>query len=88
MNEILYADGFFRDMLSVTSPKVEAAIFHAIDLLPSIPVLGSTNLPQAIIETYGPTVRKMPVKPFDVIYTILDSGDFLILGLLHQKQAR
>lgn len=88
MSEILYTDGFFHDMLAVTSPKVETAIFHAIDLLPSIPVLGSTNLPESIIAAYGLTVRKMPVKPFDVIYSILDNDDFLILGLLHQKQAR
>lgn len=88
MSEIIYTEGFLNDMLEVTSPKVEAAIFNAIELLPSIPVLGSQNLPESIIKTYGATVRKMPIKPFDIIYSTLDNGDFLIMGLLHQKQAR
>lgn len=88
MSQILYDDGFFDDLTRVASSKMEERIFHAIDLLPAVPVLSSTNLPASIAQIYGNHVRKLPVGPFDVIYEILDDGDFLVLGIIHQRAAR
>lgn len=88
MSRIHYAEGFFDDLIQVTSRRIEDRIFHNIDLLPTIPILGSTNLPPSIAAIYGNEVRKLPVGPFDVIYKILDNGDFLVLGLMHQRAAR
>lgn len=88
MNQIIYTDGFLEDMLQVNTQKLEDKIFDAIDLLPHIPIMGSTNLPDSIAARYGFNVRKLPVKPFDVIYEITDDKDFVILGLLHQRSAK
>lgn len=87
MSEIHYSDSFLVELAQVTSPSVEHRIFDAIDLLPHVPILGSTSLPKAIAQRYGSNVRKIPVKPFGVIYEIRDDGDFLILGLIHQRAA-
>ena len=75
------------DMLQIYSKKVYEAVFRAIELLPSVPVPRSTDLPDSILTKYGPMVRKMVVPPFLVVYKILDDGDFLILGLLHERSA-
>ena len=87
MAELLFTDAFMDDMLQIYSKKVYEAVFRAIELLPSVPVLGSTDLPDSILTKYGPMVRKMVVPPFLVVYKILDDGDFLILGLLHERSA-
>ncbi len=87
MHEIIYTDAFIGDMAKVYSEKVRNGIFNSIDLLPVVPILGSTDLPEYIIRKYGSSVRKMPISPFLVIYKILDDEDFLILGLVHERQA-
>ena len=76
MKQIVYADGFFDDLLQVSSEKAEAQIFHDIELLPSVR------------RIHGERVRKIPANPFDVIYKIRNDGDFLILGIMHQRAAR
>lgn len=88
MKQIVYADGFFDDLLQVSSEKAEAQIFHDIELLPSVPVLGSVDAPTSTRRIHGERVRKIPANPFDVIYRIRNDGDFLILGIMHQRAAR
>ncbi len=88
MTQIYYDEDFAAELMQVTSKRIEEQIIHDIELLPTVPVLGSTDLPASIKQLYGDHVRKIPVGPFDVIYEILDSGDFLILGLVHQRTAR
>ena len=87
MHEIIYTDAFIEGMLKVHSEKIRNGIFDSIDLLPVVPILGSTDLPEYIIQKYGPDVRKIPVAPFLVIYKISEGEDFLILGLVHERQA-
>lgn len=88
MNQIIYTDGFLEDMLQVQTQKLEDEIFDTIDLLPHIAIMGSTNLPDSIAMRYGTNVRKLPIKPFDVIYEITDDKDFVILGMIHQRSAK
>ncbi len=87
MPRILYADPFIDELSQVTSARVINAIFDAIDLLPTIPSMGSKKLPQAIVDKYGSAVRKLVVKPFLVIYKELESGDILVLGLMYGRAA-
>ena len=54
MAELLFTDAFMDDMLQIYSKKVYEAVFRAIELLPSVPVLGSTDLPDASRTKYGP----------------------------------
>lgn len=68
--------------------KLEDEIFDTIDLLPHIAIMGSTNLPDSIATRYGANVRKLPIKPFDVIYEITDDKDFVVLGMIHQRSAK
>jgi mRNA-degrading endonuclease RelE of RelBE toxin-antitoxin system len=63
-------------------------IYDIIDLLPSMPVLGSTNLPVSVQKDYGDNVRKLVISHFLVIYEILEDEDaFLLLGLVPQRAA-
>ena len=88
MNQIIYTDGFLEDMLQVQTQKLEDEIFDTIDLRPHIAIMGSTNLPDSIVMRYGANVRKLPIKPFDVIYEITDDEDFVVLGMIHQRSAK
>ncbi|MBQ9022158.1 MAG: hypothetical protein IJ113_09170 [Eggerthellaceae bacterium] len=87
MRKIIYTDPFLDQMTQVTSNRVRGAIFDAIDKLIVVPVIGSTNLPQAIIDKYGDEVRKLVVKPFLVIYKVLPDENLLILGLMYGRAA-
>lgn len=87
MRRVLYTEPFLDEMAQVTSDRICNNIFDSIDKLPSVPNLGSQNLPQAIIDKYGRAVRKLVVKPFLVIYKELDNGDFLVLGLMYGRAA-
>lgn len=87
MRQIVFTANFLEDMLQVTSPRLEDALFDAIDLLPYAPALGSRALPDSIKSAFGNEARKISVPPFDVIFTETSEGDFLILGLVHQRAA-
>ena len=87
MAKIFYADPFVDELSRVTSARVRNAIFDAIDLLPTVPTMGSKNLPDAIVDKYGTSVRKLVVKPFLVIYKELETGDILVLGLMYGRAA-
>ena len=87
MHRILYAEPFLDEMAQVTSDRVRNNIFDSIDKLPSVPHLGSQNLPQAIVDKYGTSVRKLVVKPFLVIYKEMENGDILVLGLMYGRAA-
>ena len=88
MSRILYTERFLHDMQQVALPSKQSEIYDSIDLLQTIPSLGSARLPQAIEESFGGTVRKLAVTPFLVIYEYLDSeGTILILGLVHERTA-
>lgn len=84
MGDIVYTQAFLEDMLIIESEALENQIFDAIDLLQYVSVLGSRKLSSSISEKYGLEARKIPVAPFDVIYCIHE-GDFIILGLVHQR---
>lgn len=88
MNRIIYTMGFLEDMLQVESERVENEIFHALDLLPHVPVLGSCSVPSSLQGKYGANARKMAIPPFDVVYAITDDEDFLVLGVVHMRSAR
>ena len=87
MREVFFTDSFVDQLSQVSSDRVRNAIFDSIDRLVSVPVLGSTNLPQAIVDKYGTEVRKLVVKPFLVIYKELPDGNLLILGLMYGRTA-
>lgn len=88
MKQIIFTDSFLKDMLQITNPRLEGAIFDTIGLLPYAPALGSRALPNSVRHAFGEEARKISVPPFDIIYTVVNKDDFLILGLVHQRAAR
>ena len=88
MPEIVYTERFARDYMDVKLESKQNEIIKAIDLLSELPELGSRNLAEYIVHTYGTGVRKLVVNPFDVIYEY-DEGDdeVRVLALLHQRAA-
>lgn len=88
MTRILYTERFLQDMEQVDLPSKQSEIYDAIDMLPTLPVLGSRRLPRSIMVEFGDTVRKLVVAPFLVIYEYQEDEDaILIYGLVHQRGA-
>lgn len=88
MTRIIYTERFLQDMGQVELQSKQNEIYDCIDLLLSVPSLGSNRLPRAIREEFGDTVRKMSVAPFLVIYEYMDNGDLILVhGLVHQRKA-
>ena len=88
MPKLVYTDSFAEGYLTVELESKRAEIIESIERLASLPVIGSRNLPASIEKAYGDHVRKLVVKPFDVIYEYDEDADEIrILGIIHAKQA-
>lgn len=89
MMELGFSDRFFNDIESVESAAKQDEILHAIELLPTIPEMGSRRFPDSILEEFGQSVRKLVVSPFLVVCEIVEDEDMIFIhGLMHQRQAR
>ena len=88
MPKISYTEQFVADASQIRLASKRAEVKKSIDLLSELPELGSRNLAEYIVRAYGTGVRKLVVKPFDVIYEY-DEGDdeVRVLALLHQRAA-
>ena len=80
--------GFEADLDMVLSEKVLKDILHTVAMLETIPSMGSSDTPESIQRAFGDSVRKIPVKPFDIV-TRYDSEEDIVdvLGLVHQRAA-
>lgn len=67
----------------VLSDKVLDDILKIIEILPTIPSMGSTDVAAALAYEYGEGVRKIPVGPFDIVIFYEDEADRVtVLGLV------
>ena len=83
MHSVIFAERFVNDLASVCSTKVLDRILHNVELLQTVPEMGSANLPDSIRELFGEDVRKLSVAPFLVLYKVLpESEDVLVLGMV------
>ena len=88
MPEIRYADQFIEDASAIELPSKRLEVRRRIEQLADFPEIGSRNLPASIVELYGPSVRKLVVKPFIVVYEFDIDGNVVdVLGLVHQRAA-
>lgn len=88
MAEVRITEGFERDLDIVTSERVLADILHVVEILPLVPTLGSTDVPESIARMFGKGVRKIPANPFDIVTEYHEAEDTVdVLGLVHQKAA-
>ena len=89
MMELAFSNRFFDDTEGFELEAKQDEILNAIDLLSSVPEMGSRRVPASIEQEFGPCVRKLVVKPFLVIFEIIaDEGLLYMHGLVHQRQAK
>lgn len=89
MTELAFADRFFDDMEAVELESKQDEILAAINLLQTVPEMGSRRVPASIGREFGTCVRKLVVKPFLVVYEVMEDGDLLYVhGVMHQRQAK
>lgn len=80
--------GFEDDLAMVASDRVLNSILNTIEVLETILDMGSSDVPRSIALTFGENVRKIPVKPFDIVTTYdADTHTVSVLGLIHQRTA-
>ena len=88
MPRLEYSARFAADLAAIRTQKLEHQILSALDSIEDFPEIGSRNIPDSIAEQFGPGVRKLPVNPFDLIYTYYpEDGLVRIEALVHQRAA-
>lgn len=88
MAEVVYTEQFASDLALVELDSKVDEILSLTDLLEEIPELGSKNLPASIRRSYGESVRKLVVDPFDIVYEYdQDAEAVYVLGIVHQRAA-
>lgn len=89
MPRLEYSDRFAGDLARVTSPKVEARVYEALDNIEAFEDFGSRLVPESIRREFGEGVRKVVVNPFDLVYTYYPEEDLArIEALIHQRAAK
>ena len=89
MPRLEYSERFAEDVAQVTSAKVEARIYAALDNVESFGEFGSKVVPDSIRRDFGGGVRKVVVGPFDLVYTYYPDEDLVrVEALVHQRAAR
>jgi len=89
MTRTILAERFKKDLRSkVTSKKVYEEIRTKVKYLNIIPTMGSTDLPESIIQTFGDGVRKLSNPPFLIIYEYDESAELItVYALVHERLA-
>ena len=89
MTPLAFSDRFFDDMEDVELESKQDEIMDAIDLLSTVPEMGSRRLPISIEREFGEGVRKLVVRPFLVVYELMEEeGLVFVHGLVHQRRAQ
>ena len=89
MPRLEYSERFAEDIAHVTSAKVEARIYAALDNVEAFGEFGSRLVPDSIRRDFGEGVRKVVVDPFDLIYTYYPDEDLVrVEALVHQRAAK
>jgi len=89
MPRLEYSERFAEDLARVTSAKVEARVYAALDNVEAFGEFGSRVVPDSIRRDFGEGVRKVVVGPFDLVYTYYpDDGLARVEALVYQRAAR
>ncbi len=89
MTRVERTDRFNQSVIEkVFSIKVLDHIESLVLVLESIPTLGSDVLPEAIIDSFGDTVRKISCPPFLIVYELFENNQLVVIyDLIHERQA-
>ncbi len=77
MPQLEFSERFADDLAAVTSPRVEARVMRALDCIESFGNFGSPLLPRSVEDRFGNGVRKVVIRPFDLIYTHYPEQDLV-----------
>ncbi|WP_139653314.1 hypothetical protein [Raoultibacter phocaeensis] len=82
-------DTFNEDVAGrVETLRVLNDIEYAITTIQTIPTVGSSHLPESILQQFGNGVRKISCPPFLIIYEYFPSENrAVVYGLIHERQA-
>lgn len=88
MSALVFDPAFFDGLEQVELASKQDEILDTVEMLLTVPEMGSKRLPTSIIQDFGPNVRKLVVKPFLVVYELMEDGNLIYIhGLMHSKQA-
>ena len=88
MAKVNYTEQFMDDVASARVVGKRNEIRKSVERLSDFPGIGSGNLSEYIVKTYGANVRKFVVSPFLVICDYDQDTDVVnVLGLVHQRRA-
>jgi hypothetical protein len=88
MPRLEFSNRFAEDLAQIYSARLEMQILDNLNYLELFEEFGSKNLPKSIIEEFGEGVRKVPINPFDLIYTYYPDQDLIrVEALVHQRAA-
>lgn len=82
MARLVITEGFVDDLSQVWSARVSKRIRESLENLETYPELWSTLLPVRMRKTYGESVRRLTVAPFDVIYEFDRGTDYVYVYAL------
>ena len=86
MPRLEYSERFADDLADVPSSKVEAHILTVLDCIAQFGEFGSTVVRPSIRDRFG-DVRKVPVAPYDLLYTLYPDQDLArIEALIPQRR--
>jgi len=89
MTRTILTELFRKDIRSkVTSKRIFEEIKTKVKYLNVIPTMGSTDLPESVIQTFGENVRKLSNPPFLIIYEYDENEQLVtVYALIHERQA-
>ena len=89
MARMVYTEGFLDDASYIWSSTVQERLERALEAIEAFPLIGSNAIAPSIKEEFGPSVLKVVVKPFDLIYEYDAELDIVIVyGLVHFREAK
>ncbi len=82
MARLVLTEGFVDDLSQVWSERVASRVRESLEALETFPRLGATDMPKGIKRTYGDSVRRLSVPPFDLIYEFDEKADSVLVYAL------
>ena len=76
------AEEFSQGLSLIWSDRVLGQIRHLLELLATMPEIGSENVRPALKVRYGERIRKLPVSKFIIIYRF-DGSTIDVLALVY-----
>ncbi|MDO4442731.1 MAG: sirohydrochlorin cobaltochelatase [Slackia sp.] len=80
--KMVYAARFIEDASCVWSGRLRAAIVRALSNIEEFPEIGSQNLPASVKDEFDDSVRKVAIKPFDLVYEFKKSENAVYIYAL------